>query len=91
MFVVLGKFPLIARLAGPGPLMVTLLVISNSPPVRAIVPVTPVTSMKSPFDALASAVRRDPGPVSAVLVTVMVAALTTIEPAHSRVRTSAAK
>src|SRR5882724_1445280 len=89
--VVLGKLPFTARLAGPEPLMLRLLVMSNSPLVRIIAPNTPVASMVSPFVALASAARNDPAPLSAALVTEIVAALTLVDPAHSSVRTSAGR
>src|SRR5207302_8288240 len=89
--VVLGKLPLMARLVGPGPLMLRSLVMTNWPLVRVIVPVTPVASMVSPFAAPASAARNDPAPLSAVLLTVIVAALRMMEPAHSSAGTNAAE
>src|ERR1044071_7065217 len=70
----LVAFPSTARFAGPGPRMVTLLVTSNSPVVRRMEPEVPVASMVSPLAALARTVRSVPGPLSAVLVTVIVAA-----------------
>jgi hypothetical protein len=54
--------------------MVTLLVTSNSPLVSRMVPVTPDASIVSPLAALARAARSVPGPLSAVLVTLIVSA-----------------
>ena len=53
--------------------MVTFLSTNNSPPVRLIVPAT-AKLMVSPSFALASACRNEPGPLSFVLVTVIVVA-----------------
>src|ERR1043166_4374959 len=53
--------------------MVMLLVTSSSPLMSVTTPVT-VKLIVSPFATLASAVRREPAPLSAVLVTVLVAA-----------------
>src|ERR1041384_1666367 len=72
--VVLGKLPSTARLAGPGPGVSTLFVAGSLPPGRAMVPETPEASIVSPSATLASASRNVPGPLSAVLVTVIVAA-----------------
>ncbi|PYU02338.1 MAG: hypothetical protein DMG38_00685 [Acidobacteria bacterium] len=66
-------FPLIARLEAPGPLIVRFLLIKSSPLVRVMVPVTPKLIV-SPDDALAIESRSEPGPLSARLVTVIVAA-----------------
>ena len=49
-------------------------VIDNSPLVKRIVPESPVASILSPFPAEASAARNDPEPLSAVVVTLIVAA-----------------
>src|SRR6266436_5722631 len=65
----LAVLPFTARLAGPGPRMVTLLVTSNSPLVSKMVPVTLDASMVSPLAALARAARNVPAPLSATLVT----------------------
>src|SRR5262245_14214379 len=73
-----AALPLIARLAAPGPLIVTLCVIASSPLVSRIVPETPVASMVSPSAALARQARSVPAPLSAVLVTVQVFACTGI-------------
>ena len=54
--------------------MVTLLDTTSSPVVRVMVPVTPEASIVSPSAALASASRSVFAPLSAVLVTVIVAA-----------------
>src|SRR5712671_7216468 len=54
----------------PGPLMVMLLSITSSPLVKLIVPVT-AKPMVAPSFASMSAWRREPGPLSFVLVTVM--------------------
>src|SRR6266404_253532 len=59
--------------------MVTLLATSNSPLVRRMEPETPVASMVSPSPALARAARSVPGPLSAVLVTVMFAAADSVD------------
>src|SRR5260370_3581235 len=58
-----------ARRAAPGPEMVKFLTINNSPLVSVIVPLTEKLIV-SPAAALAIASRSDPGPLSAVLVTV---------------------
>ena len=60
--------------AGPGPSRATLLLTNSSPLVSRMVPETPVASMVSPSAAAASAARNVPGPLSAVLVTVIVPA-----------------
>ena len=66
--------PLTARVAAPGPLMVTLWVTCSSPLVNRMVPETPVASIVSPSLAMLSAWRSEPGPLSFVLVTKMVVA-----------------
>src|SRR5437773_6042127 len=53
LLVELGKFPSTARLAGPGPLMLRSLVMSNSTLVRMIVPDIPASYIVSPLTALA--------------------------------------
>ena len=63
--------PLIARLSAPGPEIVMFLVTSNSPLVKPMVPVTAKPIM-SPLFASASAWRNESGPLSFVLVTVIV-------------------
>src|SRR6266481_2388240 len=68
----LAALPFTARLAEPGPRIVTLLVTSNSPLVSRMVPVTPDALMVSPLAALARAARSVPAPLSAVLLTVIV-------------------
>src|SRR5438876_3612763 len=65
-------FPLIARLDGPGPLIVRLVVMS-SVLLSVIVPVTPKLIV-SPELAAAIAARREPSPLSFVFVTVIVLA-----------------
>src|SRR5262249_12949057 len=70
----LASLPLIVSWFAPGPAIVTLLETNNWPLVRVIVPETTVASMVSSSLAAASAARREPGPLSSVLVTVMVAA-----------------
>ena len=42
----LALFPLTVKFAAPGPLMLTLLLIANSPLVSVIVPVTPVCRLR---------------------------------------------
>ena len=75
--------PLTARVAAPGPLMVTLWVTCSSPLVRVMVPETPVASMVSPSFAMLSALRNDPEPLSLVFVTTMVVACAEIAAAKS--------
>src|SRR5438105_11263620 len=73
----------------PGPAMTRLLLISNSPLVRRILPLT-AKSMVSPDAARAIACRKEPVPLSAVVVTVMVAARTgrtTRLPSNSKEKT----
>src|SRR5258708_4378298 len=65
----LALLPLTVRLAAPGPLMVRFLLMATWPVVSVIVPVTPTLSVL-PAQALAIALRNDPGPASLVLVTV---------------------
>src|SRR5438128_8559599 len=60
-----------ARRSAPGPLMVMFLLITSSPLVRLMVPVT-ANAIVSPSFAIASAWRNEPGPLSLVLVTVIV-------------------
>jgi hypothetical protein len=67
----LAALPLTAKLVTPGPRMVTLLVISSSPVVSVMVPETTVASIVSPSAAQANAPRNEPGPLSAVVVTVV--------------------
>src|SRR5205085_1896731 len=69
----LVALPFTARFAAPGPEMVMLVLTSSSPLVSPIVPVT-AKLMVSPSLASASAWRNEPGPLSFVFVTVMVAA-----------------
>src|SRR5437762_1905667 len=59
-----------ARRFAPGPLMVMFLLITSSPLVRPMMPVT-AKVIVSPSFASASACRNEPGPPSLVLVTVM--------------------
>jgi hypothetical protein len=66
-------------------------VTSNSPLVSLIVPDTPVASIVSPFAAPASAARNDPAPLSAVFVTVIVAALTVVAEAHTTAKANPAR
>src|SRR5712671_2670317 len=71
----LAWFALIARLAGPGPVMATFLATRSSPLVSVMVAgVIREKLIVSPLAAPASASRSVPGPLSAVLVTVIVAA-----------------
>jgi hypothetical protein len=58
----------------PGPRIVMLLATLSWPLVSVMVPSTPVASMVSPAAAPASAARSEPGPLSLMLVTGMVAA-----------------
>ena len=68
-------FPLMTKALAPGPLMLMALDSGtlSGPLVRIIVPVT-LNWIVSPSCAIASALRNEPGPVSLVLVTVIVAA-----------------
>src|SRR5438093_6777728 len=64
-----------ARFMGPGPRMVTLLEMTSWPVVSVIVAgVVRAKLIVSPLAALANAVRSVPGPLLAVLVTVIVVA-----------------
>ena len=65
--------PFTAKVVGPGPRIATLFVTSNSPLVSVMVPVMEKLMM-SPFATLVRALRSVPAPLSAVLVTVSVAA-----------------
>ena len=67
---------------GPGPEMVMLLLMKSSSLVNPIVPVT-AKIIVSPSFASASAWRNEPGPLSLVLVTVMVSAFAGIATAQS--------
>jgi hypothetical protein len=69
----LAPFPLTARLAAPGPTMLKSWPMSISPERFVIVPVT-AKVMQSSLFALVIAVRSEPGPLSASVVT-------TIDPA----------
>src|SRR6266545_2231109 len=69
----LVAFPSTARLSAPGPEMVMFLSTSSSPLVKPILPDT-AKVMVSPSLASASAWRNEPGPLSLVFVTVIVAA-----------------
>src|SRR5438046_4677793 len=62
-----------ARRFAPGPLMVMFLLITSSPLVRLIAPVT-ANVIVSPSLAVARAWRNEPGPLSFVFVTVVVSA-----------------
>src|SRR2546427_9629957 len=68
-----APWPLSARFVAPGPAMLRSFVMSNSPVVSAIVPVT-AKLIVSPSAASAMAWRKEPGPPSLALVTVRVAA-----------------
>src|SRR6266542_4350902 len=68
----LVAFPSTARLAAPGPSIITFLSTGSSPLVNTIVPDT-AKVIVSPSFAMASAWRNEPAPLSLVLVTVMVA------------------
>src|SRR5260370_42403744 len=65
----LAALPLTARLAGPGPRVVTLLGTSSPPLISKVVPATADASIESPLLALARAARNVAGPRSAGLVT----------------------
>src|SRR6476646_1570768 len=65
--------PTIERWSAPGPEIVTFLATTSAPLVRVIVPRT-AKVMRSPSCATASAWRNEPGPLSFVFVTVIVAA-----------------
>ena len=69
----LALLPLMARLTAPGPAIDNSLLITSSPLVRTMVPVT-LKSIVSPGAAEAIACRSEPGPLSSRLVTVRVAA-----------------
>ena len=58
--------------------------------VSKTVPVTEEASIVSPFAAVASAARNEPGPLSAVLLAVMVAARTVLAPAQNKAKQTAA-
>ena len=66
--------PSTARLAGPGPKRLIELDMNISPLVNTILPETPVASTVSPMLAAPMALRNEPGPLSARLETVLVAA-----------------
>src|SRR4029077_1244255 len=77
-------FALMLRLAAPGPLMFTFLVTNNSPLVRLIVAGRPNAKViVSLLPAAAIAARSVPCPVSAVLVTTIVAALIAEKPVQN--------
>src|SRR5262249_33670499 len=67
----LASLPLTASLFAPGPLIVTLLVMSNSPPVSVIVPCSPLANVMASSPE-ASPARKEPGPLSLVFRTVKV-------------------
>src|SRR3954468_14707335 len=69
----LAALPLMARLGAPGPDIVTFLFTMSWAVVKVIVPVTEKLIV-SPSLAIPSASRNDPGPLSLVLVTVMISA-----------------
>ena len=75
--------PSTARTSAPGPLIVTFVRTSNSPLVSVMAPEIPVALMVSPLFAIASACRNDPGPLSSVLVTVMIVASAGMVAAHN--------
>ena len=76
----LALLPLTARTAGPGPRMVIFLTTASSPPVSVMVPVTFVAKvMTSPLPAGTMAARNEPGPLSARVATVLVAAFAEIK------------
>ena len=72
-----------ARRSAPGPLMVMFLLITSSPLVRPIAPVT-ANVIVSPSLAPASASRSEPGPLSLVLVTTGPCGWTSNEPLSIR-------
>src|SRR2546430_15081480 len=74
-----------ARRFAPGPLMVMFLLITSSPLVRLIAPVT-AKLIVSLSCASASAWRSEPGPLSFVLVTVMVSAEADMAAAQTSIR-----
>ena len=91
----LCKLPSTARLFAPGPLMVTSLSTFSSPLVSVILcPLSDESKLiVSPSFASTSAWRSEPGPLSLVLMTVIVAAdaalvLSRIAPAKKRARTA---
>jgi hypothetical protein len=83
----LALLPLITP-CGPGPLIVTFLLTISSPLVSVIV-LLATTLMVSPLAADASAARNEPGPLSAVLWTVIVRALTLAAVQMRRIETTA--
>src|SRR5258706_4835337 len=80
-------FVLINCRAGPGPMIDKLRLMSNSPLVIQIEPgVGSAKVIVSPLAALAMAARKVPGPLSAVLVTAIVAARTAMAFAQTSVK-----
>ena len=67
----LALLPLMVRLAALGPVMLRFLLMFSCPFVRVMVPVTPKV-MVSPESASAIVCRREPAPLSSVLVTVKI-------------------
>ena len=82
----LAMAPSTARRSAPGPLIGTLLSTANSPVVSVITPEMPVASIISPLFASESAWRREPGPLSLVLLTIMVLAFTEIARPQPKVK-----
>src|SRR5438128_10716162 len=78
-----------ASTSAPGPLIVMFLLITSSPLVRLIAPVT-ANVIVSPSFTSASACRNEPGPLSLVFVTTMVSACAGIATAKSNVTAVAA-
>src|SRR5262249_55522473 len=78
--------PSIASTSAPVPLIVTLVFTSNSPLVSIMTPEMPVASIVSPSFAIASASRKEPGPSSLVLVTVIVVARAEIVRAQAQIK-----
>jgi hypothetical protein len=78
--------PSTASTSAPAPLMVTLLSTSNTPLVSVMTPEMPAASIVSPSFASTSAWRSEPGPLSLVLLTMMVAACAAIARALAKVK-----
>ena len=85
----LELLPSIASRSAPGPLIVTLVLTSNSPLLRLITPEMPVASIVSPSFAIDRAWRIEPGPLSFVLVTTTTVACAESVSAQANVRQNA--
>jgi hypothetical protein len=86
----LEALPSTASSSAPAALIVTLLSTNNSPLVRVMTPEMLVASIVSPSFASRSAWRKEPGPLSLVLLTMIVPAFTWIASAQARLKQIAA-